>query len=177
MITGWLGCVTVAIIMARYGRDQYRDTTLFNLKVWFVVSITLCPKRLKTSLHANVLYEQVHRVLMALAWCLIIAAYICILIYTKKFQVVGLVWLVTFTYFIDDIFRIRSTVSRASWPSSWRRCRSATPSCDQHRTRSIVGSSTMCTGLWAARLTFSLVSLVFLKSKIIFLKFDLWSQW
>lgn len=93
MITGWVGCVTVAIIMARYGRDQYQDTTIFNLKVWFVVSIVIFNHNLQT----NTTSEQIHRVLMALAWCVIIAAYICILVYTKKFKTVNLIELLMFT--------------------------------------------------------------------------------
>ena len=37
MIFGWIGCVTVAILMARFTRDLWPEKKLFGAKYWFVV--------------------------------------------------------------------------------------------------------------------------------------------
>lgn len=39
MIFGWIGCVTVAILMARFTRDLWPERKLFGQKYWFVVSL------------------------------------------------------------------------------------------------------------------------------------------
>ncbi len=58
MIFGWIGCVTVAIIMARFTRDLWPEKKLFGTKYWFVV----------------------HRYLMIIGWLAIVASYVVIFV-------------------------------------------------------------------------------------------------
>ncbi|KAH9401137.1 DOMON domain-containing protein frrs1L, partial [Tyrophagus putrescentiae] len=75
MIFGWIGCVTVAIIMARFTRDLWPEKKLFGTKYWFVV----------------------HRYLMIIGWLAIVASYVVIFVqfggwtHTSSHSVMGIV--------------------------------------------------------------------------------------
>lgn len=61
MIFGWMGCVTTALIMARFTRDLWPEKKLFGTKYWFVA----------------------HRYLMCLGWLSMVASYIIIFVHNK----------------------------------------------------------------------------------------------
>lgn len=99
MIFGWLGCVTVAIIMGRFSRDHYPSRTILGLKLWF----------------------QMHRALMIIGWCTIVASYIIIFTYyggwvgTSFHTVGGLVAGILATCQIFNSFLRPAPDSRNRW--------------------------------------------------------------
>ncbi|KAI2806416.1 DOMON domain-containing protein frrs1L [Blomia tropicalis] len=61
MIFGWMGCMTVAILMVRFNRNSWPDKKLFGSKVWFAA----------------------HRYLMIIGWLAIVISYVIMFIETK----------------------------------------------------------------------------------------------
>lgn len=61
MIFGWMGCMTVAILMVRFNRNSWPDKKLFGSKVWFAA----------------------HRYLMIIGWLAIVISYVVMFIETK----------------------------------------------------------------------------------------------
>ena len=37
MVIAWLGCVSVALFIARYLKDFWQNDTVFGVKLWFAV--------------------------------------------------------------------------------------------------------------------------------------------
>jgi hypothetical protein len=99
MIIAWLGCVSIAIIMARHYKNAWPDSTLCGVKIWFAVNYY---KLFFINLMHFIL-QQIHRALMLMSVILIIAASIMIIIDRKGWSGVSLMFTHLFFRFFDSL--------------------------------------------------------------------------